>query len=687
MMHQMHERRRGTPDENKNMQQVASAICGSGVAGKDGMAASPGNRNNLNGRTLNGGASTSPYLPQGVPEHLGHPGIGGFPSHSEYQLPPTQKPGSGSAAAGSPGQMYEMAPHFGGFPGQQQQQHSQSLAAASAAFNGHVPPSHDSGRLSVGAGDDGDFPTRHQMMNNRLKTLIQTRQSQKEQGPFQGLETTLGPSVGGNFVHPQADAGRGFSSLARSSNNNGGSGGSVGSNSNNNNSSGSNHHPRPPSSSEVPVDAWREASPSSTAPSRVRTGVAELPEFAKNGSSSSSQGSSSNNNNNSEAEFSQPEDQSRESEFAESGGGVETTATTTTTGGGSGRVGAPPNGMHTYGSFYSTQEAAEVGGKNVVGENKEVVATSTSDGDVRGGSGGGAPYQFTSSASLAHTTTTLSGTVHQKPCNGPPSSPFAERQSPRAGSFPGQTVPTSYASSPHLGHPERTISEGPSQSLSRNSGNDGNGGNQPHTESEPTDTAAPAQQQPFLLNTTTSMSTYTSIISTYNSFAASCAPSFLAEHQPKFGGSSVAEDAVARAGGGASDIDGGRIAVGEFRGLDFAPPPPPPGGVATATTVPDASKSVPGYPLHYGAPVSSAAFTGTEYSPYGTGNPFPLPPMGAGGPPFTPMSLPGTDPWWDRLERLRSNTKAEPPPCDCYGVDETREYRNPRSPSTLPAAM
>ncbi|KAH6944492.1 hypothetical protein HPB50_003376 [Hyalomma asiaticum] len=54
--------------------QVASAICGSGVAGKDGMASSPGGRNNLNGRTLNG--STTPYLPQGVPEHLGHPGEG-----------------------------------------------------------------------------------------------------------------------------------------------------------------------------------------------------------------------------------------------------------------------------------------------------------------------------------------------------------------------------------------------------------------------------------------------------------------------------------------------------------------------------------------------------------------------------------------------------------------------------------
>ncbi|KAK8768933.1 hypothetical protein V5799_014602, partial [Amblyomma americanum] len=99
MMHQMHERRRGTPDENKNLQQVASAICGSGVAGKDGMASSPGGRNNLNGRTLNG--STTPYLPQGVPEHLGHPGIGGFSGHSEYQLPPTAKSGT----AGGPNQM------------------------------------------------------------------------------------------------------------------------------------------------------------------------------------------------------------------------------------------------------------------------------------------------------------------------------------------------------------------------------------------------------------------------------------------------------------------------------------------------------------------------------------------------------------------------------------------------------
>ncbi|CAN7993722.1 unnamed protein product [Ixodes hexagonus] len=643
MMHQMHERRRGTPDENKNLQQVASAICGSGVAGKDGMASSPGNRNNLNnGRAVNGGAaSTSPYLPQGVPEHLGHPGIGGFPGHSEYQLPPTQKPAPPSQG----GQMYEMGPHFGGFPGHPPQ---------ALAFNGHMAQ-HDTNRLGL-PGEEGDFPTRHQMMNSRLKTLIQTRQSQKEQGPFQGLETTLGPSVGGSFVHPQADAAaaasRGFPPLARSNggcgnatnaNNNGGNnGGGSGNNnngtSNNNNggsgSGGSNNNLRPPSSNEMPADAWHDASPSS-GPQRGRAGVAELPEFAKNGSSSSSQGSNNANNNanNSDAEFSQPEDQSHESEFAEGG--------TTETRGGNDRTSAPPNGMLPYGGFYGAQEAvaeARKAGNN--GEGKEPpsttsAATTTSAMDTHsggGGGGGGVQYQFTSAATSMSTTTTTSAAAHGKPCNGPTQPSFAER------------------------HPTTQL---------RNEGSEVSGGGQTRggsIESESTDTAAvTSQQQPFLSNTTTSMNTYTSIISTYNSFAASCAPSFLAEHQqPKFGGSG--EDAARTGGGDASDVDGGRIAVGEFRGLDFgAPPLPHPS---------DGPR--PHYPQYQGAP----AFVpeGPYAVPYGAGNlgnPFPLPPMGAGGPPFAPMSLPGADPWWERLERLRSNAKAEPPACDCYGADET----------------
>ncbi|KAG0423771.1 hypothetical protein HPB47_000463 [Ixodes persulcatus] len=538
----------GEEIREEKMAEVASAICGSGVAGKDGMAASPGNRTNLNGRAVNGGggASTSPYLPQGVPEHLGHPGIGGFPGHSEYQLPPTQKPAPPAQA----GQMYEMGPHFGAFPGHP----SQALA-----FNGHMAQ-HEAGRLGL-PGEEGDFPTRHQMMNSRLKTLIQTRQSQKEQGPFQGLETTLGPSVGGSFVHPQADAtataSRGFPPL-------------------------------------MPGDAWHDASPSS-GPPRGRAGVAELPEFAKNGSSSSSQGSNNNaNNNNSEAEFSQPEDQSHESEFAE-GGAAETGG-----GGGGDRSSAPPNGMLPYGGFYGAQEAAEVrkGGEGKVPPpTTSAATTTTSAADVHGG---GAQYQFTSAATSMSTTTT-SAAVHGKPCNGPTQPSFAERQSPRGGPFPG--APTSFAPAPHLAsmHQERPVPESPTQ-LRNEGGEAGSGGQTRGNESESTDAAA--------------------------------------HQQPKFGGS--VEDAARTGGGDASDVDGGRIAVGEFRGLDFGAPPLPhhPGG-------PEGPR--PHYPQYGGAP---AAFVPE-------------------GPPFAPMSLPGADPWWERLERLRSNAKAEPPACDCYGADET----------------
>ncbi|XP_040075938.1 uncharacterized protein LOC8042599 isoform X4 [Ixodes scapularis] len=591
--------------------------------------------------------------------------IGGFPGHSEYQLPPTQKPAPPAQA----GQMYEMGPHFGAFPGHP----SQALA-----FNGHMAQ-HDTGRLGL-PGEEGDFPTRHQMMNSRLKTLIQTRQSQKEQGPFQGLETTLGPSVGGSFVHPQADAtataSRGFPPLVRSnggcgavsSNNNGGNNGGGNNNNNGTNNGGGNNgnggtgggnnNPRPLSSNEMPGDAWHDASPSS-GPPPGRAGVAELPEFAKNGSSSSSQGSNNNaNNNNSEAEFSQPEDQSHESEFAE-GGAAETRG-----GGGGDRSSAPPNGMLPYGGFYGAQEAAEVrkGGEGKVPPPTTSAATTTSAADVHGG---GAHYQFTSAATSMSTTTT-SASVHGKPCNGPTQPSFAERQSPRGGPFSG--APTSFAPAPHLAsmHQERPVPDSPTQ-LRNEGGEAGSGGQTRGNESESTDAAA-VTSQPFLSNTTTSMNTYTSIINTYNSFAASCAPSFLAEHQqPKFGGS--VEDAARTGGGDASDVDGGRIAVGEFRGLDFGAPPLPhhPGG-------PEGPR--PHYPQYGGAP---AAFVpeGPYAVPYGAGNlgnlgnPFPLPPMGAGGPPFAPMSLPGADPWWERLERLRSNAKAEPPACDCYGADET----------------
>lgn len=424
--------------------------------------------------------------------------IGGFPGHSEYQLPPTQKPAPPAQA----GQMYEMGPHFGAFPGHP----SQALA-----FNGHMAQ-HEAGRLGL-PGEEGDFPTRHQMMNSRLKTLIQTRQSQKEQGPFQGLETTLGPSVGGSFVHPQADAtataSRGFPPLVRSNggcgamtgNNNGGNNGGGNSNNNNNGTNngggnngnggtgGGNNNPRPLSSNEMPGDAWHDASPSS-GPPRGRAGVAELPEFAKNGSSSSSQGSNNNaNNNNSEAEFSQPEDQSHESEFAE-GGAAETGG-----GGGGDRSSAPPNGMLPYGGFYGAQEAAEVrkGGEGKVPPpTTSAATTTTSAADVHGG---GAQYQFTSAATSMSTTTT-SAAVHGKPCNGPTQPSFAERQSPRGGPFPG--APTSFAPAPHLAsmHQERPVPESPTQ-LRNEGGEAGSGGQTRGNESESTDAAA-VTSQPFL---------------------------------------------------------------------------------------------------------------------------------------------------------------------------------------------
>ncbi|KAL1478480.1 hypothetical protein MTO96_016248 [Rhipicephalus appendiculatus] len=281
MMHQMHERRRGTPDENKNMQQ-----------------------------------------------------IGGFSGHSEYQLPPTAKSGT----AGGPNQMYESGPSFGTFPAQHPQV---------------------------------------------------TRQSQKEQGPFQGLESTLGPA--GNFVHPQpaqpvpdepmghqqfsrqappneVGPSRSFPPLARSNSGSSNSG------------SHSNGNARPPSSSELPAEAWHEANPS-VGQARGRP---ELPEFAKNGSSS--QGS-----NNSEAEFSQPEDQSRESEFADSSAETNNTARAP-----SGPA-APTNGMLPYGNFYGAPQEQSESKAEACDNKKTTPATSappSSEADIRGG----APYHYTSAA-------------------------------------------------------------------------------------------------------------------------------------------------------------------------------------------------------------------------------------------------------------------------------------------------
>ncbi|KAG0428018.1 hypothetical protein HPB47_024975 [Ixodes persulcatus] len=577
----------GEEIREEKMAEVASAICGSGVAGKDGMAASPGNRTNLNGRAVNGGggASTSPYLPQGVPEHLGHPGIGGFPGHSEYQLPPTQKPAPPAQA----GQMYEMGPHFGAFPGHP----SQALA-----FNGHMAQ-HEAGRLGL-PGEEGDFPTRHQMMNSRLKTLIQTRQSQKEQGPFQGLETTLGPSVGGSFVHPQADAtataSRGFPPL-------------------------------------MPGDAWHDASPSS-GPPRGRAGVAELPEFARMATTTPTTTT---------PKLSSPSLRIRVTRASLQRVALrkpgEVAAAT-------GRALPPTECCPTEASM-GAQEAAEVrkGGEGKVPRRRR--ARQRRPLRRRTFHGGGAQYQFTSAATSMSTTTT-SAAVHGKPCNGPTQPSFAERQSPRGGPFPGARrrslrrltwrACTKSARSPKV-----------RRQLRNEGGEAGSGGQTRGNESESTDAGGKHQQ-------------------------------------PKFGGS--VEDAARTGGGDASDVDGGRIAVGEFRGLDFGAPPLPhhPGG-------PEGPR--PHYPQYGGAP---AAFVpeGPYAVPYGAGNlgnlgnPFPLPPMGAGGPPFAPMSLPGADPWWERLERLRSNAKAEPPACDCYGADETREYRTPRSPSlasSLPAAM
>ncbi|KAH6944493.1 hypothetical protein HPB50_003377 [Hyalomma asiaticum] len=467
------------------------------------------------------------------------------------------------------------------------------------------------------------------MMNNRLKTLIQTRQSQKEQGPFQGLESTLGPA--GNFVHPQpaqpvpdepmghqqfgrqappneVGPSRSFPPLARSNSGSSNSG------------SHSNGNARPPSSSELPAEAWHEANPS-VGQARGRP---ELPEFAKNGSSS--QGS-----NNSEAEFSQPEDQSRESEFADSS--AETNNTSRAPSG----PAAPTNGMLPYGNFYGAPpEPSE--SKSEACDKKPTPATSappSSEADIRGST----PYHYTSAASIGTTTTASTVASHLKqPCNGPaPPSPFAERQSPRA-AFQGAPP---YV--PHLVPPSPVR------------GNESDSSHQqPRSESEPTTDAV---QQPFLSNTTTSMSTYTSIISTYNSFATSCAPSYLAEQPPhhhhqqltaaggsKFGGDG-AQDGAARAGG-APDVDAGRIAaVGEFRGLELGlaplggPPPPHFGGFAEG-------------PLGYAGP------------------PFPLPPMGPPGASFATLNLPGADPWWERLERLRSNAKAEPPACDCLSPED-----------------
>ncbi|KAH7982511.1 hypothetical protein HPB52_005429 [Rhipicephalus sanguineus] len=492
------------------------------------MASSPGGRNNLNGRTLNG--STTPYLPQGVPEHLGHPGIGGFSGHSEYQLPPTAKSGT----AGGPNQM----------------------------------------------------------------------QSQKEQGPFQGLESTLGPA--GNFVHPQpaqpvpdepmghqqfsrqappneVGPSRSFPPLARSNSGSSNSG------------SHSNGNARPPSSSELPAEAWHEANPS-VGQARGRP---ELPEFAKNGSSS--QGS-----NNSEAEFSQPEDQSRESEFADSS--AETNNTPRAPSG----PAAPTNGMLPYGNFYGAPPEQSESKAEACDNKKTTPATSappSSEADIRGG----APYHYTSAASIGTTTTASTVASHLKqPCNGPaPPSPFAERQSPRA-AFQGAPP---YV--PHLVPPNPVR------------GNESDSSHQqPRSETE---------QPPHHHH-----------------------QQLTAAGGSKFGGDG-AQDGAARAGG-VPDVDAGRIAaVGEFRGLELGlaplggPPPPHFGGFAEG-------------PLGYAGP------------------PFPLPPMGPPGASFATLNLPGADPWWERLERLRSNAKAEPPACDCLSPEDAREY--PRSPpSTLPAVL
>ncbi|XP_064458081.1 methylcytosine dioxygenase TET-like isoform X2 [Ornithodoros turicata] len=579
MMHQMHERRRGTPDENKNMQQVGGF-----------------------------GPPNEYHLAQG---------------HKNMQGPPTN-------------QMYEMAPHFGGFP--PPQHHPQQGMGGGPPFNGHLqqPPQQESRQSEDASMDFGSQQARHQMMNNRLKTLIQTRQSQKEQGPFHGLENTLGPSLGGNFAHPQppqaSDAPsdpsighqpfrpaqpdgvvRGFPPPPHNG--------------------GGNTAP-PSSNNELPQDVWRDVSPSS-ARSQSRGGGHELQEFTKNNGSSSQS-----SNNHSEAEFSQSEDQSREDEFNEnapSAAGMQQAAAA-----GNG----PLNGMIQYGAFYAgSPTEGKVEASRLKETGKEMRTEASTDGQ------GNVSYQFTSAPCSSLTTTTTTSTVTAlKNC----SAPVPATRPPDTGNSLQQ-------------HQQGQVP--PCSDVENNNNNN----------EEPTETATHTQQQPFLSNTTTSMNTYTSIISTYNSFAATSAPSYFEHHphggtsQPKFIGQEAA--AAARTGGDVSDVDGGRIAVGEFRGLEF--------GLVPLQGGPDGGPLLPPSPKTskaYGNMPYQGSFPPVEgpFQPYGgvlpgmsSAPPFSLPPMPAGGSPFAPVNLPGVDPWWERLERLRNNTKAEAPNCDCYGNEES----------------
>lgn len=152
----------------------------------------------------------------------------------------------------------------------------------------------------------------------------------------------------------------------------------------------------------------------------------------------------------------------------------------------------------------------------------------------------------------------------------------------------------------------------------------------------------PTQSSPFLLNTTTSMSTYINITNTYNSSKlsfsnATCLPTFaltsVSPSSQTYCGS-MGGQATLPPGGGKSRVDSGRI----HHGSPLEPPSP------------FHQQDLPLHTAPYPYPYQPSCYPYPDHH-------HPPPP------PATPEE-PDRE-TEDRIEKLRTNTKLDPPQCDC----------------------
>lgn len=277
------------------------------------------------------------------------------------------------------------------------------------------------------------------------------------------------------------------------------------------------------------------------------------------------------------------------------------------------------------------------------------------------------PYTMSSGNQVANCTTVLS-----------------PESSPPIGS---EQVPTSYAtsssSSPRV---FENASEGRQTEV-----NNANASTPTGSVGCGTNTDESMESQPFLLNTTTSMNTFTSIINTFNlasspiSYTVSSISTALPPVSIFSSGHSVIVSASSTSpelkssqfqshstpnitspltGGGqlVSDIDGGRIR-GSYGPDFFASTIGLPPSLSSPTKANLAATALSSVPVS-----SSVALLG------GSPNPilFPLPSLQDQG-------------WWGHLERLKTSaTKMEVPPSDCYGNED---HSSSPTLATLPASL